>query len=168
MILVLMNIFMRCTKSAKKKEEGFIKEIIFEKEVSTLFSVLFLAIFEGPYSITLDTLTVLLIANDHDLYDPLRHRFVHKLNQIDKVNIDTKFKFLEEHNFSSFIRRKDQELRNRIAHNNFGLGDNGEFLIDQKEVDIKKKCSDLLNFVNRKEKQFSESFGKTFKLTNIK
>lgn len=85
------------------------------KEFSLFSMPVFLWIFEGQYVNRLDLACLILIANGHDLFNPIKRQYVSSLEDIGEVDISTKFKFLERHKLEILIRKQDQRLRNKIA-----------------------------------------------------
>ncbi len=118
------------------------------KKKST-FSILSFVFFFDCYVTLLDIVIYLLILDNHDLYDVEKQNYVHNIDDIAKVSVETKFKFLEEHKLELFVRRPDQELRNKIAHNNFEIIDNKNGVIEykNKKYSVKEQLVDLLSFI---------------------
>jgi len=79
----------------------------------------------------------------------LTQKFVHSIKEIEKVNIETKFKFLEEHKLGSLVRKQDQYIRNKIAHNNFTINDDVDLLITEKMIAISKRLNEILDFIGQ-------------------
>ena len=101
------------------------------------------------YVAFLDIAILLLVFDEHDLYDPVCQKYVHTVEEIGRVDIETKFKFLREHNLGELlIRQKDQELRNKIAHNNFDLADDENVIIQHKDKKyfVREQLAELLDF----------------------
>jgi len=88
-----------------------------------MFSILTFGFIFDMYLSLLDILIYLLILDKHDLYNFERNKYAHTIEDIGRINIETKYKFLHEHNLDIFIRRNDQVLRNKIAHNDFQVID---------------------------------------------
>lgn len=117
------------------------------KESSLLLVSLFLFEFEGVYANTLDSFCFQLVMHGHDLFDPIRREFALSSSEIGDVDITTKFKFLDRHNLKMLVRREDQKLRNKIAHYNFSVNNEGNFSIDGKVMDIGSKVLNLMTFI---------------------
>jgi hypothetical protein len=114
---------------------------------SLLLVSLFLFEFEGLYANTMDSFCLQLVTEGHDLFDPIKREYVSSFGEIGDVDIATKFKFLERHNLKMLVRRGDQRLRNKIAHYDFRVDNEGNFSIDGKVVDIGSKLVNLMTFL---------------------
>lgn len=132
------------------------------REVSLVGMAIFLWLFEGPYISRLDLICFLLIENGHDLFDPVRQKFVSSFEEIGETNISTKFKFLERHKLEMLIRRQDQRLRNKIAHNDFALSEKGFVIIDSQVVKIATRIGELQTFLFAMGQLFFECSKKAF------
>ena len=117
------------------------------KEFSLLQMAIFLWLFEGVYVNRLNEICLLLVENEHDLYNPLKQKYVSSMKEIKYTDLFSKPKFLESHKFKMLIRIKDQMLRNKIAHNDFELNEEGVILISGKTLDLPSKILDLQNFL---------------------
>jgi hypothetical protein len=53
---------------------------------------------------------------------------------------------LENHNFSIFRREEDQSLRNKIAHHDFCIDDEGVVKIKGKVIDVGDRFGELSSF----------------------
>ena len=124
------------------------KRIGNKKEFSILSIAEFLWAFEGFYVCRLDLYCLLLIANGHDLFHLIKRKYVSSLKEIGEVDVSTKLKFLDEHGLGTLDRKQDQRLRNRIAHHDFSLEENGDILIDNQIVDMNSRVSDLYDFIH--------------------
>lgn len=126
---------------------GLLSKERMSKKSSLLMVSLFLFGFEGLYCNNLDSFCLQLVIEGHDLFDPIKREYISSLNEIGDVDIATKFKFLERHNLKMLVRRKDQRLRNRIAHYDFSVDNDGNFSIDGKVVSIGSRILNLLSFL---------------------
>jgi hypothetical protein len=116
-----------------------------EKSLLDLFAYLLLV--EGFYSKIVKILSLMLVENHHDLYDPLRGEFVSSSEQMEKIDLSVKLKFLRKHGFGLFVDSVDRKLRNDIAHLNFRVTDDGK-IVDKRSgnelTDLEKKMQLLL------------------------
>jgi len=119
------------------------------KDFSILMIATFLWTFEGFYVCRLNLFCLLLIENGHDLFDPIRRKYVCTLEEIGEVDLSTKLKFLSIHKFGALQRKQDQRFRNRIAHHDFSLKEDGNILIDNQIVDVMSRLSDLYDFIHQ-------------------
>jgi hypothetical protein len=115
----------------------------------SMFSILAFVFVFDCYVTLLDIVIYLLILDNHDLYDVEKQNYVHTIDDIARISVETKFKFLEEHKLELFVRRPDQELRNKIAHNNFEIIDNKNGVVEykSKKYSVKEQSVDLLSFI---------------------
>lgn len=116
------------------------------KQKSSLELYLYLVLSEGIFSEIVQVITSMLIENHHDIYDPLRMKFVKKYEELDKVTLFIKLKFVEEHGFKFISDAFDRDLRNCIAHLRYTVKDDGS-IIDKRTgkvmKDLRKKTDDL-------------------------
>ncbi len=136
-----------------------------KKEQNILQMVSFLWIYEGFYMTLFDLFCAILVFNDHDLYDPFNHDFVKSPDDIAKVQIPIKEKFLEKHEFGALIRGSDKDLRNRIAHHDFSLDGNDNVVINGKPTNIATRVSDLMNFIVKTDEVLAQCVGKQTEIT---
>lgn len=120
-----------------------------KRESAVAGMLAFLWGYEGDYMTCVDAFCLLLIANGHDLFDLVRRKYAKSLEEIGNVDISTKLKFLEEHNFGIFKREKDKELRNKIAHHDFQLDDSGNVQISNAVVDVGLRFNELFSFTKK-------------------
>lgn len=120
-----------------------------QKEIAVAGMLAFLWEFEGNYVSCVDAFCYLLVANRHDLFDIIRRKFVHSIEDIGNVDISTKLDFLEEHDFGILRRTEDKRLRNKIAHHDFQLDNSGRLQIDNRLVDIESRLDDIHFFAHR-------------------
>jgi hypothetical protein len=123
----------------------------FEKEKKDnnplFFATTFLFAFEGHYMSGINSIIFLLVCYGHDIFDPIRNRYAHNMKEIERIDVEIKFKFLEEHGFDYVIKRDCQTIRNKIAHNDFRLINNSSKIrIAEKEYDIAEMLGSLLDF----------------------
>lgn len=118
-----------------------------ENTVAGLLS--FLWVYEVEYGRCIDAFCYLLTENEHDLFFPLRQKYVHGLEEIGKVDVYTKLNFLKEHKFGLLERKEEQEIRNKIAHHDFIIDNSGKVFIAGKEVDIGSKFNALTSFTHK-------------------
>jgi hypothetical protein len=97
-----------------------------EKSLLDLFAYLLLV--EGIYSRIVRILSLLLVENDHDLYDPIKNEFVSTSKQMEKIDLSIKLKFLRKHGFELVVDSVDRKLRNDIAHLNFRVMTDGKII----------------------------------------
>jgi hypothetical protein len=118
-----------------------------KREFNILFLATFLWAFEGFYLCRIDLVCLILVLNDHDLYDSNRRRYVTSLEDIGKVDMPSKFSFLEKHGFDVLYRKQDKQLRDRIAHHDFSLDKNDNVIVDGQIIDINRRYTDLIDFI---------------------
>ena len=95
------------------------------KQNSLLGLLSYLGVSEGIFSELIQLITFILVENGHDIYDPIRMKFVKSYDGLDKVILFIKLQFVEEHGFKFITDVFDRELRNCIAHLNFVVKDDG-------------------------------------------
>lgn len=100
-------------------------EKITPKQDTLLTLLIYLWESEGIFSVLVQLIASILTENGHDIYDPLRMKFVKKYNELEKVSLFVKLQFIEEHGFQVITGSFDRELRNCIAHLRFTVKDNG-------------------------------------------
>ena len=95
------------------------------RQKSLLDLLSYLGVSEGAFSELTQLITFILVENGHDIYDPIRTKFVKNYKGLDKVVLFIKLQFVEEHGFKFITNVFDRELRNCIAHLNFVIKDDG-------------------------------------------
>lgn len=129
------------------------------REIATILVALFLWNYETYYMFFVDYFCHVLIANGHDLFNSFKRKYAVSFADIGEVDVATKLGFLEEHNFRVFNRKKDRELRNKIAHHDFLLDETGKIKIDGVEVNVLSRHQDLMNFVAKVLLTFCDCLG---------
>lgn len=119
------------------------------RELSLFQMLLFLWIFEGQYVCRLDFVCLMLTACGHDLFNPINREYASTLEEIGAVDTSTKFKFLARHKMKMLIRKRDQQLRNKIAHQDFHIDEKGIISVNNKVVDVAARITDLQSFVSK-------------------
>jgi hypothetical protein len=125
-----------------------------KKEVTIIQMFNFLWTYETHYVLWVDIFCCLLVGNGHDL--SFRGKYVSSFEEIGNVDVHTKLKFLEAHNFKIFNRKQDRKLRNKIAHHDFLLYDSGILQVKGETIDINQRLSDLVDFTTKVMKTFNE------------
>ena len=116
------------------------------KEKSLMDLFLYLLLVEGVFSKVVGMVSILLIENDHDLYDPQEMKFLTKFQQIDQLSLFIKLQFLEKHGFELIVQAVDRELRNRIAHIDIEVNLDGK-IINKRTGKIIDDLSVKINFI---------------------
>jgi hypothetical protein len=114
---------------------------------SLLYASCFVLAFEGSYVPTIDSIIFLFILEGHDLFDPLREKYAHSPEEIGRIDISVKYKFLYEHQLGLLVLHEDSELRNKIAHHDFAICGQNKLVIKEKEYNVKERLERLLSFV---------------------
>ena len=125
------------------------------RKKSIIMATGFFLYFEGCYVTTIDQICELLITEGHDLFDFYRRKYVKSLEEIGNLDTFVKFRFLEEHGFGFFVRERDRELRNKIAHLQYSISNEGNLKINEKEIDINLKYKDLRKCVENFNKEIT-------------
>jgi hypothetical protein len=135
---------------------------------SLIYASCFVLAFEGSYVRTIDSIVFLLILAGHDLLDPLTAKYAHSPDEIGKIHISVKFKFLKEHKFETLVREEDSQIRNKIAHHDFEICGGNEISIRSKKYCMKTRLEDLLGFVRDITQPFVAALKKESDLRGIK
>jgi hypothetical protein len=120
------------------------KRVISKKEATVLSIAEFLWAFEGFYLFELDLYCLLLIANGHDLFDSIRRMYASSRKEVGLIDVSIKQIFLNEHGLGMLWRKSDQELRNKIAHQEFLIDENGNISINNQIIDIDSMNNSLV------------------------
>ncbi len=116
---------------------------------SSVFSMAgFLWQYESTYMLCVDILCYMLVANDHDLLDPIKRQYVDLIEEINEVDTSTKLKFLERHDFAIISPKQDQKLRNKIAHHDYRFDQSGKVRLGNESLDILSRYIDFASFTN--------------------
>jgi len=119
-----------------------------QREWAILSMAYFLWKYESTYLLCVDTVCRLLIITGHDLFDPVKRQFAESIEEISEVDISTKQKFLERHNFGTVTNSKYQKIRNKIAHHDYFFDENQRLHIGGELVEITTLHSDFLGFAS--------------------
>lgn len=122
-------------------------------------AVTYLAFAEIYVDIFVNQVILLLIAGGHDLHlEPdYKHRYTRHVNSLEDLDspalsLSVKLDFLEVNGVPFFSKWIDRPLRNKIAHLEFEINDNGEFFIfeekGRKKVDLFRKLQTLAEYFN--------------------
>jgi hypothetical protein len=106
-----------------------------EKSLMDLFAYLLLV--EGSYSEIVQLISVFLVDSGHDIFDPIRNDFALTYEDIEKIDLSIKLKFLEKHGFGLIVNGVDRKLRNDIAHLNLQVLANGRVVDTKRGQEIK-------------------------------
>lgn len=110
------------------------------KSLLDLFTYLLLA--EGIFAKVVQIVAFLLMKNDHDIFDSIRNEFITSFEELEKIDLAVKQKFLKKHGFEVLTDSLDRKLRNDIAHLNVSV------LTDGKVIDKKSK-KEVKNIVEK-------------------
>ncbi len=127
----------------------FIRSSANKRDAAVAGMMTYLWMYEVDYVRCLDAFCYLLIANGHDLFQALHHKYVKSLDDIGRVDVYTKLNFLEDHGFGLLNRPADMVLRNKIAHHDFVIDDSGKVFVAKKEVDVGESFNELSSFVHQ-------------------
>ena len=93
-----------------------------------------------------DVICYMLVATGHDLFDSIRRQYVDSIEEIGEVDLSTKLKFLDRHDFGLINRKQDQKLRNKIAHHNYYFDESGKIRSGYEHIDIISRFVDFATF----------------------
>jgi len=107
---------------------------------------------EGQICNYLNYVSYLLVARGHDLFSYTKRKYVKdSMNEIMKVEMWAKIKFLNHCGFDALTKEYDSTFRNDIAHHNYEIDDKGIIWVRGKSVDLAPKLDSslkLLDFMN--------------------
>jgi hypothetical protein len=133
------------TKLIEKKGKNKTRN---EREFSVILMAGFLWKYEGTYMLCADVFCYILVVNGHDLFNPITRQYVDTLEEIGEVDMSTKLKFLERHDFDMFIQKQDQILRNKIAHHDYTFSEAGNVRLGKENLDIFSRVKDFVMFTS--------------------
>lgn len=107
------------------------------KQKSLLELFLYLVLSEGVFSEVVQAIAFILMENHHDIYYSERTKFVENYEELDKVALFVKLKFIKKHGFKFIADAIDKKLRNSIAHLGFIVNDDGS-IVDRRTEKITK------------------------------
>lgn len=142
--VVAQNTLLEVNRRLLDKPESFVR-----RQSTALIMAHYIWSYEGSYVLCIDEICSLLVINGHDLFDVVRKEYAASFEDVTNVDIPTKLKFLKAHNLKILDRTQDRKLRNKLAHNDFLLTDDGILRVDGVEVDILQRSTDLLNFATK-------------------
>ena len=98
---------------------------ISESMKSILSLTTYLFYIEGIYMLSIDVIIYYLIQDCHDIWSEERRIFVDEFEDLNRIPLATKLKFLEKHDYSETAKLCDRKLRNAIAHHEFEIQSDG-------------------------------------------
>lgn len=118
------------------------------KEISLLVIFMYLLLAEGSVCNYLSFVSYLLVARGHDLFSYTKRKYVKdSMNEIMKVEMWAKIKFLNHCGFGALTKEYDSTFRNDIAHHNYEIDDKGIIWVRGKSVDLEPKLDSLLKLL---------------------
>lgn len=123
---------------------------ISEQREATLISVFsYLLVAEGQICNYLNLISYLLVTTGHDLYTLTKRKYVKdSIEEVRKVEMSTKMKFLKHHRFGALTKEYDSTFRNDIAHHNYEVDEKGILLVRGKSVDLGSKLDPLIRIAH--------------------
>jgi len=129
-----------------------------EEALLKLTTVLFLT--EGPLGYYINIYSYgLILEKHHDVWFEEKQEFVSSFEEIERVPLSVKLKFLERHGFKSFSKICPKKVRNAIAHYNFHIEPEGTIDIEGQKLTKKESeniIHDITEMLNLLSKNFSE------------
>ncbi len=133
---------------------------ISESMKSLLSLTTYLFYIEGLYTLSINVIIYYLLQDCHDIWSEHSRIFVEKFEDLDRVPLATKLKFLEKHDYKETAKLCNRKLRNAIAHHNFKINDDGSidyYHYEQKHEtnnhELRRRISDIFgmfSFINVK------------------
>lgn len=121
-----------------------IKKSKLSNKEETLLSVCsYIFLVEGLIYQVINFVCYLLVLDGHDLFSMNKRNYVEDVAKIVRVDMSTKIKFLNKHQFKKLTKYYDSTFRNDLVHHNYVLTDEGELLIRGKKIDINSKLESL-------------------------
>jgi hypothetical protein len=117
------------------------------KQETLLTLFLYLSVAEGVFSSTVENIAFLLMQNGHDIYNPENREFAGSFEELDKIDLFIKVKFLEKHGFQFLTTAFDRKFRNCIAHLDFAVDDEGKLTNTRTGEEIKDAEQKLLTLL---------------------
>ena len=77
----------------------------------------------------------------HDIWSEDKRIFVEKFEDLNRIPLATKLKFLEKHDYKETAKICNRKLRNAIAHHNFEINSDGS--IDYYHYENKLKTNNI-------------------------
>lgn len=130
------------TGKATKRQRRITKE----REINILLMSGFLWKYEGTYLTCIDIMCYMLVATGHDLFNSIKRQYVDSIEEIGEVDLSTKLKFLDRHDFGLINRKQDQKLRNKIAHHDYYFDEDGEICSGNEYIHMRSRFSDFAAF----------------------
>jgi len=131
----IYDVILKYTGKAINQEKHYeeIKEVwrrldgttISESMKSLLSLTTYLFYIEGIYMLSIDVIIYYLIQDCHDIWSEERRIFVDEFEDLNRIPLATKLKFLEKHDYSETVKLCDRKLRNAIAHHEFEIQPDG-------------------------------------------
>ena len=122
-----------------------------ENALLKLIYILFLT--EGPLGFYINCYIYgLILEGHHDIWLEDRQKFASSFEEIVRVPLTVKLRFLVKHGFKSFSKICPKDVRNAIAHQNFVIEPDGTIFIERRKISKKeseKIIHNLVEFLQR-------------------
>jgi hypothetical protein len=121
-------------------------------EQSLLLLLYILYFDEGPLNLLINYITYWLMkVGHHDIWSEWEQKFVSSFDELDKINLSIRLKFLKKHDFGFLSEICSKEIRNAIAHQNFKIEPDGTVRLknDRKytQKELREKIDDKLRLI---------------------
>jgi hypothetical protein len=83
---------------------------------------------EGIFSEIIEIISILLMQDHHDIYNPNDLKFVRNYKELEKIDLSVKMQFVKEHGFEFLCDCIDRKFRNSIAHLDIMVNDDGSIV----------------------------------------
>lgn len=113
---------------------------------------------EGPFSFIMNVVIYsLLKEGHHDIWSESEQQFISSFEDIFKIPLYKRLKFLNAHNFSFFSDICPRKIRNAVAHQTFLIESNGIIKYNTTEISLSQ-----IEKINDKMIKIAEIFFKVF------
>ncbi len=115
------------------------------KQKSLISLYVYLNMVEGASSVYVQFIALMLIKNGSKLYDHYNKRIAQTYEDLERINLSSKLKFLVENGLGFAVKQIDRNLRNCIAHQDFIIFNDGSVknLKTGEPIDIETKLHSL-------------------------
>jgi hypothetical protein len=117
-------------------------------ELTTLRKAfLYLGIFESSVTNLVDLVLMVFVINHHDFYVYSNRAYARRLDDLDNASLGEKLAFLNYHRLEVFSQNLNKDLRNKVAHMDFDVNEDGTISVGQQKFDLEYEILQLSAFV---------------------
>lgn len=117
-------------------------------ELTTLRKAfVYMGLFESSVTNLIDLVLMIFVVNHHDFYVYNNRAYARSLDDLDNASLGEKLAFLNYHDLRIFSQNLNKDLRNKVAHMDFEVNEDGTISVGQQKFDLRYEIVKLSAFV---------------------